>query len=77
MKVASVSLLHSTLAERKLPPDFPAADELRQEAVVAAVVADAAGDDCGVDVGFAGESVDCEYGGSFTHRAGVPEAAGE
>ena len=32
----------------KLSPDFPAADELRQQAVVPAFVADAAGDDRGV-----------------------------
>ena len=40
-------------------------------------MADAAGDDCGVDVGFAGESVDCEYGGSFAHGAGLPELRGD
>ena len=38
---------------------FTAADELREEAIVASLVADAAGDDGGVDVGLAGESVDC------------------
>ena len=56
---------------------FPAADELREEAVVPSVVADAAGDDGGVDVGFAGEGVDCEYGGSFAHGAGLPELWGD
>ena len=40
-------------------------------------MADAAGDDGGVDVGFAGESVDCEYGGSFAHGAGLPELWGD
>ena len=65
------------MAFLKLSPDFPAADELREEAVVASVVADAAGDDGGVDVGFAGESVDCEYGGSFAHGAGLPELWGD
>ena len=35
------------MAFLKLSPDFPAADELRQEAVVAPFVADAAGDDGG------------------------------
>ena len=40
-------------------------------------MADAAGDDCGVDVGFAGEGVDCEYGGSFAHGAGLPELWGD
>ena len=40
-------------------------------------MADAAGDDCGVDVGLAGESVDCEYGGSFAHGAGLPELWGD
>ena len=65
------------MAFLKLSPDFTAADELREEAVVATFVADAAGDDGGVDVGFAGESVDCEYGGSFAHGAGLPELWGD
>ena len=56
---------------------FPATDQLRQQAVVSLIMADAAGDDCGVDVGFAGESVDCEYGGSFAHGAGLPELWGD
>ena len=61
----------------KLPPDFTAADELREEAVVALLVADAAGDNRWVDVGCAGESVDCEYGSSFAHRTGLPELWGD
>ena len=61
------------MAFLKLSPDFTAADELREEAVVASVVADAAGDDGGVDVGCAGESVDCQYGRPFAHGAGLPE----
>ena len=40
-------------------------------------MAHAAGDDGGVDVGLAGESVDCEYGGSFAHGAGLPELWGD
>ena len=30
-----------------------------------------------MDVGFAGEGVDCEYGGSFAHGAGLPELWGD
>ena len=65
------------MAFLKLLSYFPAADELRQQAVVPSVVADAAGDDGGVDVGLAGEGVDCEYGGSFAHGAGLPELWGD
>ena len=65
------------MAVLKLSPDFAAADELRQEAVVAALVADAAGDDGGVDFGFAGEGVDGKYCRPFLHRAVAPEIWGD
>ena len=61
----------------KLPPNFPATDELRQQTVVSLIMAHAAGDDGGVDVGLAGESVDCQYCRPLTHRAGVPELWGD
>ena len=48
-----------------------------EEAVVASVVADAAGDDGGVDVEFAGEGVGCQDCGSLADRAGLPELWGD
>ena len=68
--------LSSDSSPLKLLSYFPAADELRQQAIVSLIMADAAGDDCGVDVGFAGEGVDCQYCGSFTHGAGRARVGG-
>ena len=65
------------MAFLKLPPDLAAADELGEEAVVGSVVADAAGDDGGVDVDLAGEGVGCQDGGSLADRAVVPELRGD
>lgn len=48
-----------------------------EEAEVGSVVADAAGDDGGVDVEFAGEGVDCQDCGSLADRAVVPEVRGD
>ena len=44
----SISLLQTAIARLKLPPDLAAANQLRQQAVVAPLMAHAAGDDRGV-----------------------------